>query len=1017
MKKELGKIFRHAGSVLVTTDGTAATVAGTFDGYKVGALLSARRSEDATPSGYPFKNGLYKLFFLAALCLTTGKPVPAQETININSEVSLLRSAHPVVRPEGSLRTRYFDFNPGLRQLTGKNKGDTLVLDFFEDSKYKAVIYDVTVGYDGVLGITARIVDNDFAACFISVSKTGISIRADFPANDEHYRAANANDGAALSQYSLSEVRKKTLTSDKAVLPSPSSSTEQFGQSRSVQMRAADDIEAQVTIDVMVAYTAKARQWAEQNVTSIDNAISMAFQYANYVLDNSQVNITLNMVYKYETDYSDDPENEHPGANHLGALQAQDDGKLDEVHALRRQYKADLVVLMPIDGGVAFLPGRDCLTSPDPTGGFSVSSVEGAAYSTTVVHEIGHNLGAGHHWQQVDETNPEYPGVFTYSSAWFGRGANGRWYFTVMSYTGDSFSPKRLPSTMIPYFANPDITVNGVRIGSTKENNSLTLKQTKHVISRYSELIGGDSPFTVSDGVLTRYTGQGGDVAIPPELGVKTIGASAFRDLGGLTSVVIPEGVTAINEHAFEGCATLIAVTLPASLNSIGAFAFSGCTGLHRIFTHASTPPALIANTFAGINLSPVNLIVPAGRKDAHRAAMVWKDFGVITEVHPASDFVIVDGVLTKYAGPVFNVVIPPEVTAIGDRAFYGSRIVSVTMGEGITAIGASAFETCRELQSVSIPRTVTQIGDGAFRYAGLKEIHVNAANPAYASEDGVLFNKDKMTLLAYPMEKPKASYAIPEGVWTVASGSFLDNNNLKSVSVPASVNNIEMIAFQSCNNLETIEVNGANATYSSQDGVLYNKVKNLLIRYPGGKLGKVVIPQTVTEIGWVCFWDCERLDSIVIPSSVKAIEPDFGNFRSLRYMEVHWKTPLNVPSDLFMNVSLASATLSVPAGTKSLYQAATVWRNFGQIMERTNDTGTEAVAAEGLSVYCEGSILVINSPVAEDICFYSIGGKLLYRTAKAEGVLRLNADIFRERLIILQGNSGWTRKTVINIP
>ena len=570
-----------------------------------------------------------KLFLLliTGFCISihlAGQQERACININNVNGITTLRTTHDFVT-KSAIRSRTFDHNVRLRQLTPANKGDTLLLDFFDNRTYKAVISNVTIGYDDVLGITARIVDHDFASCFISLSKARISIRADLPIYDEHYRVIHINGQPVLSQYTLSEVNKNNHTSEEMDILPPIDSAIQTELS---QLHAAvEEITEHVTIDVLVAYSTKAKEWAERNATSIDNAIDMAFQYANHVLDNSNIRITFNIIYKYETDYA-----ESPDANmDLATLQKNDDGILDEVHILRKQYGADLVVLMPMTGSYAYLPNYD-LNKPDPSFGFSVCNVVGSTFSTTLIHELGHNLGAHHHWQQLRTRYPG-PGIFSYSSAWRDVGEDGQWYFTVMSYDGNSFADKN-PSILIPYFSNPDIIVNGVPIGSEeKENNALTLEQTKHVIAHYSELLENSIPYTVnSNGVLTHYNGSGGNVLIPSNLDITSIGASAFRANASLLSVSIPSRIYSIGNQAFEHCTALTDITLPETTNSIGTSAFNGCSSLKHLTVDAYTPPQIAASAFSGVNTATCKLLVPYGRKSAYRDTPVWNEFVEIEE-------------------------------------------------------------------------------------------------------------------------------------------------------------------------------------------------------------------------------------------------------------------------------------------------------------------------------------------------------------------------------------------------
>ena len=98
----------------------------------------------------------------------------------------------------------------------------------------------------------------------------------------------------------------------------------------------------------------------------------------------------------------------------------------------------------------------------------------------------------------------------------------------------------------------------------------------------------GDSDFIVTDGVLTGYTGSGGDVVIPDDMGITEIGEGAFQDCISLTSVTLPDGLQAIGVQAFSECISLESIVIPDGVVSIGAFAFSNCSALTAITIPAS---------------------------------------------------------------------------------------------------------------------------------------------------------------------------------------------------------------------------------------------------------------------------------------------------------------------------------------------------------------------------------------------------------------------------------------------
>ena len=212
---------------------------------------------------------------------------------------------------------------------------------------------------------------------------------------------------------------------------------------------------------------------------------------------------------------------------------------------------------------------------------------------------------------------------------------------------------------------------------------------------------------------------------------------------------------------------------------------------------------------------------------------------------------------ITEYTGSETNLDIPStiagkSVTSIGDSAFYNcTSLASIKIPSSVTSIGDRAFSSCESLTSVTIPNSVTSIGDDAFQSCtSLTSINVGESNTNYSSQDGVLFNKDKTELIRYPIGNTRTSYIIPN-----------------------SVTSIDSWAFDGCTSLTSINVEESNANYSSQDGVLFNKDKTELIRYPiGNTRTSYIIPNSVTSIGDSAFFGCTSLTSVTIPDSVTSI-------------------------------------------------------------------------------------------------------------------------------------------------
>ena len=506
---------------------------------------------------------LKKICLMLIFCFATIEFANAQQTININNENSLKtflnqenRSSTKIFAKETE-SFRVFEYNKQLKELTSENKGDILQLDFFNDRKFSATIMSVTTDYDGVIGIVAKISETEHGYCFISISDKGIAISADLPQNDEQFFVAEMDGKSYLSRCKMSKLREEELPGIEAPKINRNHSDLMNEEDSSVAPKMdgdipaviTDDINEPVVIDVLIVYTEKARIWAANNATSIDNVINQAFSRANLVAANSLTNITFNLVHKYKTDYVEVDSNDD-----LYNLQGRTDVHMDEVHCLRQQYGADLVMLIPevgFTGGLGFLLDTE---AGFPTWAFALSRVQQTASTYTMVHEMGHNMGCSHHWQQIPTPSQ---GLFPYSYGYRGQNASSQWYSTIMTYEAGSYFADGNYAPRIPYFSDPNMTQGGVNIGdATYANNALTLKKTKHVTSRYSDYfnphlvslnvnIGTLTPSFNKD--ITEYT-----VNVPS--GTPSINVTASRNSSNTT-------LTGTGIHSLSSCTTTITVT------------------------------------------------------------------------------------------------------------------------------------------------------------------------------------------------------------------------------------------------------------------------------------------------------------------------------------------------------------------------------------------------------------------------------------------------------------------------
>ncbi len=143
-------------------------------------------------------------------------------------------------------------------------------------------------------------------------------------------------------------------------------------------------------------------------------------------------------------------------------------------------------------------------------------------------------------------------------------------------------------------------------------------------------------------------------------------------------------------------------------------------------------------------------------------------------------------------------------------------HIEEFTVPEGVTEIKDSAFDCCNSLTSVTIPDSVTSIGVRAFYVCtSLTSIEVDNKNPNYCSVDGVLFNKDKTTLIQCPGGKAGA-YTIPDSVTTIGDSAFYYCTSLTSVTIGDSVTSIGYRAFYDCDSLTNVYFKGTMSQWKA---------------------------------------------------------------------------------------------------------------------------------------------------------------------------------------------------------
>jgi len=408
--------------------------------------------------------------------------------------------------------------------------------------------------------------------------------------------------------------------------------------------------------------------------------------------------------------------------------------------------------------------------------------------------------------------------------------------------------------------------------------------------------------FTTNNGsiTITGYAGSNNVVAIPYQINglpVTRIGAWAFYS-NHVTSVMIPDSVTGIADGVFFDCPSLTNVVIGSSVTSMGNWAFAFCTDLTSVNCRGNAPNLAGTDVFFGNAATIYYLTGTSGWTSnfGGHPATLWNPLVPFYYVTDNSTISIIE-----YTGSDATVVIPElinflPVTSIADSAFYNStNLVTITIPNFVASIESEAFGDCFNLAIIKIPGSVTNIGGGAFDGCkSLPAITVDDSNPAYEGLNGVLYDRNETTLVAYPGGGDQI-YGIPNSVTNIGSAAFAGCGNLIEVKIgtntttigdyafagcaglsnlfiPQTTTNIGSGLVAGCASLTAVDVDSNNPAYISLNGVLFNKNETMLVAYPGARNGNYTIPNTVAIIESNAFSNCKSLEGITIPYGVNRI-------------------------------------------------------------------------------------------------------------------------------------------------
>ncbi|MGN0997963.1 MAG: leucine-rich repeat domain-containing protein [Faecousia sp.] len=344
---------------------------------------------------------------------------------------------------------------------------------------------------------------------------------------------------------------------------------------------------------------------------------------------------------------------------------------------------------------------------------------------------------------------------------------------------------------------------------------------------------------------------------------VTAIGINAFWCCSNLTSINIPDSVTDIGDSAFVDCTGLTSIIIPDSVTSIGLQAFWGCTSLTEIFAGSNNPSFFSLDGVLYTKDRATLLLYPVAKADdsfsipdsvTSIGSSAFQDCMNLTSITIPNGVASIGSSAFQNCNGLTSITIPDSVTSIGSSAFQECRrLASITIPNGVASIGDNAFFLCTSLASITIPDSVTSIGLQAFwGCTSLTEIFAGSNNPSFFSLDGVLYTKDRATLLLYPAAKADVSFSIPDGVTSISAYAFAGCSSLTEITIPDSLIDIGLFAFADCSSLTEITIPDSltdigRFTFAGCTG-----------------LTSITIPDSVTSIGNWMFSDCNSLTSII---------------------------------------------------------------------------------------------------------------------------------------------------------
>lgn len=385
-----------------------------------------------------------------------------------------------------------------------------------------------------------------------------------------------------------------------------------------------------------------------------------------------------------------------------------------------------------------------------------------------------------------------------------------------------------------------------------------------------------------------------------------------------IREVQIAEGLIRIGTGAFANCKNLTSITIPDSVTSIGDNVFTG-TGIYNDASNWTNGVLYIGNHLikAQDSLSGA-YTVKAGTKSIAESAFVH--CASLESVTFPDSVKMIEKDAFADCTSLKNITLPEGLTDIGYEAFCGcTALTGVTLPDSLTGLDRSAFDDCTALKTITIPQNVQFEDYIQVEYApfegctSLTHITVDPENPFYSNDaNGVLFDKNKTTLLRFPIGSALKEYVVPDGVTNMDPRAFMGCTSLTGITIPHGVTVISHEAFSGCAALTDVSIPDSVTDIG------------LSAFYRCTNLKGITLPESVTTILDGAFQDCTSLTSITLPESAMYIYYTAFANTGLYNDKTNWTNGvLYIGNHLIRAERSVAGTYMVRPGTKSIAACA----------------------------------------------------------------------------------------------